>query len=138
MTPAELANIYALAFPKSRAWSVEEFEQLLGAPTTVTSFGDNAFLIGRLLGDVAEILTIATHPNFRQQGFAKDCLKKFETEISARGGKSIFLEVAADNESAENLYLKAGFARIATRKRYYARPNGQFVDAIVMKKYFTN
>lgn len=138
MTPIELAHIYALAFPMSRPWTVEEFEQLLNVSTTVALFGDNTFLIGRLLGDEAEILTIATHPDFRQRGYAKDCLKKFETEITARSGTSIFLEVAVDNESAVNLYLKAGFARIATRNRYYARPNGHFVDAIVMKKNFTN
>jgi ribosomal-protein-alanine N-acetyltransferase len=138
MTPDKFAALHAAAFKHSRAWSSEEFTRLLAQKSTVAFCNEYTLLIGRLIADEAEILTIATHPDYQMRGHAKSALVAFEREVQSRGGKTIFLEVADDNDSAKSLYLREGFERIATRNRYYSRPNGQFADALVMKKYLTN
>jgi len=45
--------------------------------------------------------------------------------------------VAADNEAAQALYLGEGYAQTGRRPRYYARAEGQKVDALLMTKALT-
>ena len=45
---------------------------------------------------------------------------------------SMFLEVNADNISAQKLYEKSGFNKICVRKNYYFEA-GQYIDAIIMR-----
>ena len=46
-----------------------------------------------------------------------------------RGAEEVFLEVRADNDSAQNLYRSLGFEQLAVRKGYYKGG----VDALVMR-----
>ena len=50
-------------------------------------------------------------------------------EARSRGAEEVFLEVRADNDSAQNLYRSLGFEQLAVRKGYYKGG----VDAIVMR-----
>jgi ribosomal-protein-alanine N-acetyltransferase len=43
----------------------------------------------------------------------------------------VLLEVRADNEVAQGLYRRRGFAEVGRRRRYY-QPSG--TDAVVMKR----
>lgn len=137
MNAEEMAFIHGAAFENARHWSAEEFEKLLENPSTVLASVAQAFVLGRLIADEAEILTVATHPDFQRQGSAFRALVAFEFEVVKKGARMIFLDVAADNESAIALYEKSGFGTIATRKAYYRLQNGAFSDALVMKKYLT-
>ena len=52
-------------------------------------------------------------------------------EATRRGVAHLDLEVRADNESAQRLYERHGFTKIAVRRDYY-QPSG--TDAVVMRK----
>ena len=85
-----------------------------------------------ILGE-SEILSIAVAPHMQKQGIAQILLEKYAQAFRKGGGKSLFLEVAVDNQPAQNLYLKNDFQITGRRPNYYDRPDGVF-DAILMKK----
>jgi ribosomal-protein-alanine acetyltransferase len=78
----------------------------------------------------ADIQTIALVETRRGEGRGRTMLRMLLAEATARGAREVFLEVRADNPSAEGLYLSEGFEEIGRRPRYY-QPDD--VDAIVMK-----
>jgi ribosomal-protein-alanine N-acetyltransferase len=46
--------------------------------------------------------------------------------------KSLYLEVAADNDAALSLYSRAGFLGTGLRRGYYERPGSAPVDAVTL------
>lgn len=74
-----------------------------------------------------EIFRIATLPNFRKKGLAKQMLENLLLEFPK---KEFFLEVKESNEAAIKLYLSAGFLELERRKKYY--PDGS--TAVLMKR----
>lgn len=134
MTARYLADTHAQAFADSRTWSEREFAELLDQ-RGVTLIGDKrSFLLTRQILDEVEILTLATHPDNRQQGLAFQNLQTLLRHAKTDGAKKVFLEVAADNNAALQLYAKAGFAQIGSRSAYYARTNGPAVDALILQR----
>ncbi|WP_212525021.1 GNAT family N-acetyltransferase [Actibacterium sp. MT2.3-13A] len=134
MTPEALAALHAGAFTTPRPWRAGEFETLLASPG-VFVLGDAAgFVLGRVIADEAELLTIAVAPEARRQGKGRALVARFETEARARGAEDAFLEVAADNAPARALYHAAGYALAGRRKGYYHAPDGARIDALVLRK----
>jgi ribosomal-protein-alanine N-acetyltransferase len=135
MTPESLATCYARAFGNSgRAWSAEEFATLLDS-AFVFALGDaRAFILGRVIADEAEVLTLATDPDHRRKGLARACLTAFDAGARARGATTAFLEVAEDNAPALALYRATGYRETARRVGYYARRQGPKVDALILSK----
>jgi ribosomal-protein-alanine N-acetyltransferase len=78
----------------------------------------------------ADIQTIAVAPSARRAGLGRMLMQALIAEARDRGARHIFLEVRADNPSAETLYDTLGFERIAVRPHYY-QPDG--VDAHIMR-----
>lgn len=78
----------------------------------------------------ADIQTIAVAPDARRRGLGRALMVALLAEARRRSASEVFLEVRADNPSAEALYLSLGFEQIAVRPKYY-QPDG--VDAHVMK-----
>ena len=135
MTPEQMADIHAKALHgQTRAWSLREFEDLLKEPHVLAVSDAQAFALGRLVADEAEILTLATHPDHRRQGFAKSVLILLEQVVMGRGGAVMFLEVASDNEAALRLYESTGYAQSGRRNRYYKRVSGGAADALILRK----
>lgn len=135
MTAEAMARLHARAFDgQGRAWSSEEFETLLQSPHVVTVGGTRCFALGRVVAGEAELLTIATDPDHQGQGLGRACLLRYESEALHRGAEAFFLEVAEDNPAARALYARAGYAEVARRTGYYARPDGGAVDAMVLRK----
>ncbi len=130
MTPDDLARLHALSFTTPRPWSSAEFADLLTRGFLLTE-GD-AFLLGRVIVDEAELLTIAVPPDQRGRGAAKRLVAAFLEQSRARGATGAFLEVAQDNAPARRVYAQAGFAESGGRRGYYRSPEGRYVDAIVM------
>ena len=128
MTAAEIARIYALAFPDTRPWSVAEVERLLSDPTVSCDFVDGAYLISRSVVGEVEILSLATDPACRRKGLASTLL----TDLLERS-EVVFLEVGASNAPALALYQGAGFALVGRRAKYYRTLGGQFEDALVLR-----
>lgn len=130
MTPAEMARLYAAAFPNSRAWTEAEIADLTQPPGFVVTV-PNGFAIGRSVAGEAELITIAVDPAARRQGTGRALLAAFEAKANA---DHLFLEVAADNTPAIALYRSAGWRETGRRKAYYKRQTGPAVDALTMSK----
>ncbi|MCU1324639.1 MAG: GCN5-related N-acetyltransferase [Bryobacterales bacterium] len=77
--------------------------------------------------DEAELLNLAVDPSVRRQGIARALLE--ELRRVAHG--EIFLEVAAPNTGATELYRSLGWQGIGVRAGYYGQGT---IDAVVMKR----
>ncbi|HHH89635.1 MAG TPA: GNAT family N-acetyltransferase [Aliiroseovarius sp.] len=134
MKPRALSALYRAAFPDARPWSTAEFAGLLARPETILAEAQQGFALGRVIADEAELITLAVHPHARRRGLGRSLLARFEAEAGARGARSAFLEVAADNGPAMALYLQAGWRESGRRKGYYARRGQPAADALTLQK----
>lgn len=132
MTPADLAALHALCFTTPRPWSEAEFSGFLSSPFVFLLTDHGGFLLGRVIADEAELLTLAVDPACRNQGIGGRLVGEFLAASKQRGASAAFLEVAEDNAAARRLYLGAGFAESGRRKGYYGSAKGDQQDAIVM------
>lgn len=78
----------------------------------------------------ADIQTIAVRADRRRAGTGRMLMEALIAQAVAEGAREVFLDVRADNESAQRLYLDLGFEQIGVRPDYY--PEGP-TDAIVMR-----
>ncbi|TDT76824.1 ribosomal-protein-alanine N-acetyltransferase [Litoreibacter halocynthiae] len=131
MTPDALAALHAKCFTTPRPWSASEFASFEGSAFLLST--PQGFLLGRLIVDEAELLTLAVDPAARRQGVARVLVEGFKARATEDGATLAFLEVAADNEAAIALYRSTGFADAGRRRAYYRRPNGSTLDALVMR-----
>ena len=132
-----LASLYAECF--DTPWSAEDFRQLLAMPgasavMAVEQGEPVAFALFRQAADEAEIITIGTRPLARQRGLGKRIIDRQLADLTSRGVKSAFLEVAKSNMAAQALYRSCGFREAGLRRGYYERASGQREDAIVMRR----
>lgn len=132
MTPQDLARIHALCFEAPRPWSAAEFTGFLSSARVFLLTEPGGFLMGRVIVDEAEILTLAVDPPYRRQGCATRLVAAFLAEAAQRGASSAFLEVSAANAAAQALYRAAGFCESGRRPSYYTRTDGTAEDAILM------
>ncbi|WP_372613916.1 GNAT family N-acetyltransferase [Aquicoccus sp.] len=138
MTPETLAEIHQRAFADQRGWRAHEFSELLSSDHVFLTTTENAFALGRVIADEAELLTLATDPGARRQGQARTCLKRFEDMARTRGATRTFLEVSAENTAAHRLYKTCGYILIARRSTYYSYQDGRHSDALIMEKRIGN
>jgi ribosomal-protein-alanine N-acetyltransferase len=103
--------------PASRCWVVDLDGRIVGV------------LVAWLLVDEAHVATIATHPDHRRQGIAKELLTYALRYMSKEGAVTSFLEVREGNTAAREMYHKFGYEESGRRKRYYKDTNE---DAILM------
>ena len=135
MTAETLAVTHARAFAgQGRGWSAAEFSALLDSPYVFVVHKENAFALGRVISDEAELLTLATDPDARRQGLARAALAGFEAKARARGALRGFLEVAEDNAPARALYARCLWQKAARRAAYYPRAGGRAADALILEK----
>ena len=82
-------------------------------------------MLARAAGGEAEILTLAVAPGARGTGAGpRACCRPPSPRRRHWGAEAMFLEVGADNPAALALYAGLGFAKVGTRKGYYARRQG--------------
>ncbi|MDF2116925.1 ribosomal protein S18-alanine N-acetyltransferase [Roseiarcaceae bacterium H3SJ34-1] len=136
---AECARLHALAF--AFPWNPEEFEQLILSSSVIADGafdGDDGqltgFVLSRMAADESEILTIIVDPALRRRGIAAGLLDRHIDRQARHRIRSLFLEVAEDNEPAITLYRRRGFEQVGRRKAYYRMTLGAPVDALVMRK----
>jgi ribosomal-protein-alanine N-acetyltransferase len=134
VTAAGLARLHAACFTTPRPWSRDEFSALLAEPGSILTVEASGFALGRVILDEAELLTIAVDPSMRRKGLGRRLLAGFLDTAAARGARSVFLEVAADNAPAMGLYLAAGFAKVGLRPGYYRDANGRHADAVLLRR----
>jgi ribosomal-protein-alanine N-acetyltransferase len=134
LAPATMATTHAAAFTQSRPWSEAEFADLLDNRLTFTVGDERCFAVVRVIVDEAELLTIATHPDHQRQGLARAVMKTWMELATQRGADTAFLDVAADNAPACDLYQLCGFSICGNRSGYYRRQNDPAVDAVLMRR----
>jgi len=125
-----LAALHGLAF--DRPWSAAEISALLDSPGVLALTLEDGFVMMRLAGGEAEIITLAVDPAARRQGLGRRLTEAGLAAVLALGAEEAFLEVAQDNPAAIGLYQGLGFATVGRRRAYYPRPEGP-VDALVMR-----
>ena len=129
-----LAATHARAFVTDRPWSAAEFAALLNSPGVLLLGDATAFVLGRIVLDEAEVLTVATDPSAQRTGLARAALDQLEVQAKHRQVTSVFLEVAQDNTAAIGLYATAGYVQIGLRAGYYTRANAAAVGALILRK----
>ncbi|MGL4323658.1 MAG: GNAT family N-acetyltransferase [Beijerinckiaceae bacterium] len=135
-----MAAIHAEGF--ARAWGVAEMEALVadraclghaaraqGWPARV-----DGFVLSRMAGDEAEILTIAVRRAQQGRGIAGAMLLHHLGGLGQHGVRALFLEVEDTNRPAIALYRRNGFVQVGQRPSYYRKPDGTAANAIVMKR----
>jgi ribosomal-protein-alanine N-acetyltransferase len=118
-------------------WTPEQFwSELAGVPATrwYVVAVDGSEVVGyaglyAIAGSDADVQTVAVRPDSQGSGLGSRLVQELLAEAERRGCHRVFLEVAADNLGAQELYARHGFERISQRRNYY----GQGVDGIVMR-----
>ena len=134
MTPEDCAKLHAEAFSAARAWSAQEFADLLQHSGTFCQGDTHSFILIRVVMDEAEVLTLATDPSQRRQGLARAVLHTGEAAARAAGAATMFLEVAEDNLAAKALYLSENYTQVGRRPGYYLPKNAAPTAALVLRK----
>lgn len=129
----EIAALAAASF--SHPWRAGSFEQELGldeARLWVAREGAEriGYLSARRIADEVHVLSIAVDPPWRRRGVARALLEALLREETARGARSVLLEVRSSNLLARAFYASAGFVAEGRRPRYY--PDGE--DAVLMTR----
>ena len=86
-----------------------------------------------VVADEAQVLNVATHPDYRGMGLAGLVLEKIINYSQAAGASFITLEVRESNAIAISLYKSCGFCEVGRIKQYYKHPSE---DALILKKEF--
>lgn len=135
-----LAEIHAAAF--ARPWAADEFDaMLLDRAVRVDGLFcgrsrlPDGFVVSRLVGDEAEILSVALAKSARSRGLSRDLLARHLLTLEHSGIRRVHLEVEDGNLPAIALYRRLGFSQSGTRPGYYARPDGTRAAALSMTRH---
>ncbi len=90
----------------------------------------SGFVLSEENPPLAHIITLDVAEKQRRSGVGTALLQKLESNLFARGVRSILLETAIDNEAAVAFWQRHGYRIEATLKRYYLRS----IDAYEMRK----
>lgn len=125
----------------SPPWTRDDFAALMGQTGSVALLAvvpDDGrpvgLLLGRVISDEAELLTVGIARDWRRRGAAACLVRAFADRVAERGAVRIFLEVAEDNDAARHLYAAQGFREVGRRPGYYERPSARSTDALIMAK----
>jgi ribosomal-protein-alanine N-acetyltransferase len=132
-----LAQLHAASF--HRGWGDGEFEGMIAERNTLVhrlTLGRKTvgFAVSRIGADEAEILSIAIDADKRGRGLSRNLLLTHLGHLAGRGVRRIFLEVEENNAPARRLYERCGFAVVGRRERYYRQPNGEQLNALLMRR----
>jgi len=137
-----IAALQNEVFPKD-PWSQTSIGTLLDAPGSMAfvasgrTYGETmpiGFVMARVMGDQAEILTLGVIEEARRHGLGLRLLEQACARAQSLGAQEMYLEVGAQNEAAVALYESYGFAETGRRKNYYEYRGGEREDAVVMAK----
>lgn len=134
---AAIAALHAASF--RRGWSDGEFERLLLdrnilAHRAMVGRALQGFILSRLAGGEAEILSIAVASAHRGRGLARALLNLHLRRLAGLGARAVYLEVDEDNEPARRLYRRAGFREVGRRPGYYQQGRDTAATALVLRR----
>ena len=115
--------------PIAGSWTDEKIKKELevGVGRGLVAGDDEllGFLLFRVIGEIAEISLLASHPKWRRQGVMKRLIMGVFEEFQVVN--ELWLEVHRENSSAQAFYKGVGFREVGVRKGYY----GPKEDAIL-------
>jgi len=124
---SEPASLHAACF--EQAWTEEALRDLLKTPGTLAFAAPDGFVVMRVAGDEAEILTVAVAPGARRKGVGSALLCEAARHAGELGAGTMFLEVSESNAAAMALYVGLGFLEVGRRRSYY----GPADDALILR-----
>ena len=137
---ARLAQLPGASF--ARGWGEGEFEYKHNKHNTQKhqkhhSHKNDNNTKTQIGADEAEILSIAVDHAHRGRGLSRTLLMTHLGHLAGRGVRTIFLEVEENNQPARRLYDRTGFMVVGRRERYYKQPNGEQLNALLMRRDLT-
>jgi len=132
-----IAKLHANSF--RHGWSDGEFERMLGernivAHRAMLGRSLHGFILSRLAGGEAEILSVAVASARRGRGLARALLNLHLRRLAGLGANAVFLEVDEDNDPARRLYRRAGFREVGRRAGYYQQGRDHAATALVLRR----
>jgi ribosomal-protein-alanine N-acetyltransferase len=94
----------------------------------------HGFILSRLAGGEAEILSVAVASARRGRGLARALLNLHLRRLAGLGANAVFLEVDEDNDPARRLYRRAGFREVGRRAGYYQQGRDHAATALVLRR----
>jgi [ribosomal protein S18]-alanine N-acetyltransferase len=136
--PRDFAALYRLdqsCFPAGISYSKATLRYFLTIPSAdcVVAVEDGkiaGFIVSEENPPLAHIITLDVEERSRRRGVGTALLQKSESDLAARGVRSILLETATANEAAVAFWQRHGYRIEATLKRYYLGK----LDAYEMRK----
>ncbi len=129
----DIAEIERLCF--AFPWSEQSLGLLLTdrAVGFAVTDGGRAVAYGGMVCvlDEGQITNVATHPDFRRRGYARDVMTALISYAESAGISVLTLEVRESNAAAIRLYEELGFYRVGERRDFYRQP---VETAILMQK----
>lgn len=116
----------------SAPWTSETIAAFASRGGAWASADDGGFILISRAADEAEILTVAVVPELQNRGLGRALLEAAMASATRSGAKTMFLEVAADNQAAIRLYQGCGFIQSGIRAGYYKR-QGHRIDALTLR-----
>ncbi len=115
-------------------WSRGSFRNLMGRRDADLWVAElDGALVGYAVlwyvGYEGELGNLAVDPAWRRHGLGRLLLDWALEHARERAVEKVFLEVRVSNRSAQDLYLRRGFAQAGVRHRYYREP---VEDALVL------
>jgi len=86
------------------------------------------FVLYRMAGGEAEVITIATAPNSRRKGTGRVLMNEMIRQCLTERLDEIFLEVDENNIAAIALYKSLAFKTVGSRPGYYQNPGETGTD----------
>jgi ribosomal-protein-alanine N-acetyltransferase len=120
-------------------WTIGQLGAAMDWPGAIALVAEDAgeivgYVLGRLIVDEAEILSIATIVERRREGIGRRLLGAVMAAMIERGAHAVWLEVRMSNGAAREMYQSAGFAPAGVRRDYYRLPTE---DALVLRREVT-
>jgi tRNA threonylcarbamoyladenosine biosynthesis protein TsaB len=131
-----LAALHAASF--AAPWDRQALAELLAVPGSFAFHHPDGFVLARVAGGEAEILTLAVAPGARRRGLGRMLVIAAAKRSGELGAQALFLEVGVANRAALALYTGLGFVKVGMRKGYYDSPrvpqaHKESGDALVLK-----
>jgi ribosomal-protein-alanine N-acetyltransferase len=125
--PHDFAALHRLdqaCFPPGISYSkmTLRYFLMLSSADCVVALEENqiaGFILSEENPPLAHIVTLDVAEKHRRHGVGTALLEKLESNLAARGVRSILLETATENEPAVAFWQRHGYRIEATLKRYY-------------------
>ena len=111
----------AVFWPESSVREVLTWKGVLGLASEVRR-EVVGFLIGRQIGEEAEVLNLAVAPENQRMGEGGALLRTAVVEFRKRGVNRVFLEVRESNSAGIAFYRSHSFSLVGRREGYYREP----------------